>query len=122
MAEKDFVVKNGLIVNSSLIFANSGKVGIMNTAPDAVLTVTGTANVSGNVVFGQKLNVTGAATLSNTLAITGATTLSNTLAVTNTATFSNTVAITGAATFSNTVAITGATTLLRSCLQHFGGA
>jgi hypothetical protein len=49
--DKEFIARNGLVVNTSLIVAKSGKVGIMNTAPDAVLTVTGTANVSGNVVL-----------------------------------------------------------------------
>jgi hypothetical protein len=35
----------------------SGNVGIGNTAPDAKLTVTGAANVSGNAVFGSWLDV-----------------------------------------------------------------
>jgi len=61
MAEKDFVVKNGLIVNTSLIFANGdiARVGINNTSPDASLTVTGTANVSGNVTLSSNLTVVG---------------------------------------------------------------
>ena len=49
MADKSFRVKHGLIVNTDLIFANNGQVGINNTTPDSSLTVTGTANVSGNV-------------------------------------------------------------------------
>jgi len=61
MAEKDFVVKNGLIVNTSLIFANGdiARVGINNTSPDASLTVTGTANVSGNVTLSSNLTIVG---------------------------------------------------------------
>lgn len=61
MAEKDFVVKNGLVVNTNLIVADGdlNRVGINNSAPDASLTVTGTANVSGNVVFGANLLTVG---------------------------------------------------------------
>lgn len=52
--EHDFFVRNGLVVNNYILFANSNsaRVGINNSAPDASLTVTGTANVSGNVVLG----------------------------------------------------------------------
>ena len=52
MAEKDFVVKNGLVVNTNLIVADGdlNRVGINNSTPDATLTITGTANVSGNVI------------------------------------------------------------------------
>ena len=61
MAEKDFVVKNGLVVNTNLIVADGdlNRVGINNSAPDASLTVTGTANVSGNAVFGANLTAVG---------------------------------------------------------------
>lgn len=59
MAEKDFVVKNGLVVNTNLIVADGdlNRVGINNSSPDAILTVTGTANVSGNVALGSNLTV-----------------------------------------------------------------
>jgi hypothetical protein len=55
---KDFVVKNGLVVNSSLIYATAGKVGVNNTSPIAELDVTGNINV--NKTAGAKLgfNVT----------------------------------------------------------------
>ena len=48
-----FIAKNGIIANGSLIYAVGGtsNVGINNTSPDAALTVTGTANVQGNVVI-----------------------------------------------------------------------
>lgn len=95
MADKDFVVKNGLVVNSNLIVANAGKVGILTSAPDAILTINGTANVSGNAAFSQRLAVTGAAVLSNTLTLTG------------NATFSNTVSVVGAVVLSNSVTIAG---------------
>jgi len=74
MADKDFVVKNGLVVNSTLIVATAGKVGVNTSTPDATLTVTGTANVSGLVTLGSlnatvanstTLNVTGLANVGN---------------------------------------------------------
>ena len=107
--------------DSGVLFVDTtnNRVGINNTTPDASLTVTGQANVSGSVIIGgsltavlssafsDTLGVTGAATFSNTIAVTGATTLSNTLGVTGAATFSNTIVVTRAATFSNTVGVTG---------------
>ena len=71
MAEKDFVVKNGLVVNTNLIVANgdSNRVGINNASPDATLTVTGTANVSGNVSFKQT-TTTVDTVVSNNLTVT----------------------------------------------------
>ena len=65
-----FVAKNGIIANGGLIYAVGGttNVGINNTSPDAALTVTGTANVQGNVVItgtvnaGANVNVTGSLT------------------------------------------------------------
>lgn len=59
MADKDFVVKNGLVVDTSVLVVNStsNKVGINNTSPDASLTITGTANVSGNVTLSGTLFV-----------------------------------------------------------------
>lgn len=46
-------------IDSGVLFVNgvNNRVGILNTNPDAVLTVTGTANVSGNVTFGSNLSV-----------------------------------------------------------------
>lgn len=61
MADKDFVVKNGLIVNGSVFVVNTGStsVGINTTAPDATFKVVGTANVTGNVFITANLTVTG---------------------------------------------------------------
>ena len=73
--------------------ATNNRVGVGNTAPDAVLAVTGTANVSGASRFANTLTIVGAVTGSNTLAVTGNATFSNTLAVTGNATFSNSVSI-----------------------------
>lgn len=53
-----------------VIDATNDRVGIKNTTPDAVLTVTGTANISSNVVVGGTLIVSGSSTLS-TANVTG---------------------------------------------------
>ncbi len=45
-----------LAANEKMRITPGGNVGIGNTAPDATLKVTGTANVSGNVVIGGSLN------------------------------------------------------------------
>jgi hypothetical protein len=78
MAEKDFVVKNGLVVNTDLIVADGtlNRVGINNSTPDASLTVTGTANVSGNAIFGSTIT-TKDAVVSNTLSVVGNVSLNN---------------------------------------------
>jgi hypothetical protein len=57
MADKDFIVKNGFIVNTDLIVANGdiNRVGINTLSPDASLSVNGTANVSGNVAVAGSL-------------------------------------------------------------------
>jgi len=57
MADKAFIVKNGLIVNTNLIYASGSNVGILTVSPDATLAVNGTANVSGAVYFGNSLTV-----------------------------------------------------------------
>lgn len=61
MADKDFVVKNGLVVDTSTLVVNatSNRVGINNTNPDASLTVTGTANVSGDVTLMSTVTLPG---------------------------------------------------------------
>jgi len=47
-----FVVKNGLIVNNNLIWANTGKIGFNTSSPDANVAIIGTANISGNTTIG----------------------------------------------------------------------
>lgn len=79
--------------------ATNNRVGINNTAPDADLTVTGTANVSSNVTIGGILTVVTNAAFSAQTSTTGA------------AVFQNTVTITGGVTLSNTASITGNLTL-----------
>jgi hypothetical protein len=76
MAEDPFVVRNGLIVNTSLIWANNGQVGINTTSPTANL------HVQGNVFISNTATIVGAVSLANTLTVTGNVTVSNTLNVT----------------------------------------
>ncbi len=129
--------------DGGVLFVDSvnNRVGVNNTTPDAQLTVTGNANVSGNVVIGGGLhtiagnvnfdsrtlfidsannrvgintnttNLDASLVVIGTANVSGAVALANTIVVTGAATFSNTVGITGAATLSNTVAVTGAATL-----------
>lgn len=53
--------------NTLFVDAANGRIGIKNTTPDASLTLTGTANVSGAVILANTLNVTGIATFVNTV-------------------------------------------------------
>lgn len=89
--------------DSGTLFVDSvnNRVGVNNTSPDAALTVTGTANISGNVAIGGGLITTS----NNTFQANS--TFSARIAVTGTATFANTVSITGAANFSNTITVSG---------------
>jgi hypothetical protein len=52
----NFFTGGTLITNERMRITNTGNVGIGTTSPDATLKVTGTANVSGNVVIGGSLN------------------------------------------------------------------
>ena len=101
------ITSNVNLKANTLSVFTTGRVGVNTNAPDAALTVVGSANVSGPIAGANTLAVTGAGTFSNTLAVTGAVTLSNTVSVTNAATFSNTLSVTGATTLSNTVGIVG---------------
>lgn len=132
MANSDFIVKNGLIVNTSLLSVRNGKVGINTLTPGHPLTVngnteiTGFANVIGNCQITGTLTVntatistinatgglsiSGAATFANTILVTGAATFSNQMNFSGNGTFNGPLNVNGAATFSNTVLITGAAT------------
>lgn len=57
--DKAFVVKNGFVVNTNLIYAANGQVGVGTVSPDATLTVNGTANVRGNMTVNGNLIVNG---------------------------------------------------------------
>jgi hypothetical protein len=95
--------------DSGVLFidAVNNRVGINNTTPDAALTVTGSANVSGAMRVSGSFNGVLAASFSNTLSIAGNTSIGERLTVTGSATLSNTISVTGNATFSNTLAVTG---------------
>ena len=87
MADKDFVVKNGLVVNTNVLVVNGSNVGINTTTPDAVFTVNGTANVAGNTsLAGQELEVTANATFFGNLHTKNSVYIDQTLYVGNTAT------------------------------------
>ena len=75
-------------VDTGTLFIDSvnNRVGISNTTPNAPLTVTGAANVSGNTAVGGDLNVSGNTNVTGNTALTGAASLSNTLIVTGLAT------------------------------------
>ena len=87
---------NGTFATNEVMRITSGaNVGIGNTNPNAKLQVTGTANISGNVVFGGTLQI------ANTINVTGNSVFSNTINVTGNAVFSNTVTATGLVTVNN---------------------
>ena len=148
MASTDFTVRNGLVVNTNLVYAVGGRVGINNTAPTSNLHVTGTANVSGNVVLGANcrvnggtylvgnvqtdgtlivvqtanvggnINITGVANVANTMTVTGAVTFSNTLLVNGAVTFANQMNFSGNGSFSNTLTVIGAATFANTLLVN----
>jgi len=68
-----FVVKNGIVVNTNVLVADSvnKRVGINTTSPDASLTVAGTANLQGNVVIsgGNTLTVAANTTLNGNVIV-----------------------------------------------------
>ena len=91
--------------NGGIISGFNGKIGIGNLAPDATLSITGTANVSGNVVIGGSLITTNVVTVgtstyfvSNGNVGIGNTTPDAKLTVTGTANISGDVVIGGITT------------------------
>ena len=57
---------NSANIGTAVYVVSGGNVGISNTAPDAKLAVTGTANVSGNVIIGGGLTSANLTTTTNT--------------------------------------------------------
>ena len=107
---KNFVVKNGLEVNTNQIFADStsGKVGIGSTLPTVELDVTGA--IAATDVTSSLLRVTGYSTLpqvtvNNDMVISGITT-GNHLNVIGISSLSNTRVV-GVTTFENNVNLDG---------------
>ena len=108
---KNFVVKNGLEVNTNQIFADStsGKVGIGSTLPTVELDVTGA--IAATDVTSSLLRVTGYSTLpqvtvNDDLSVLGFTTLTNELNVLGISSLSNTRFV-GVSTFENNVNLDG---------------
>lgn len=111
MADKDFIVKNGLVVNSSLIIANaaSSRVGINQATPDATLTVGGTANVQGNAVITGTVNVTGNSTVTGNANVGGNAYFLTNIAVNANVLLSNAQLLIGNSTVNTTVNTTAMT-------------
>jgi hypothetical protein len=151
MADSDFFVRNGLIVSNQFVFyanATTQRVGINNNNPDASLTITGTANVSGNVRIGHIFTAAANAVLSGALQtisgnvnfdtnamffdsvnnrlVLGVLAPDATLAVNGTANVSgnvriaNTLTVVGAVALSNTLTGPGVTTNLDGFLIDCG--
>lgn len=108
---------NTLAINNANVNIDSGtlfvdqfanRVGVNNTTPDASLTVTGTANVSGPTRFANTVAVVGAAILSNTLSVAGAANVLSTFGVTGAANALSTFGVTGLTTLSGNVNTTTA--------------
>ena len=109
--DKAFVVKNSLVVNTNLIWANNGQIGFNTTSPDANVTMVGTANIQGNSV------ITGTLSVGNTISVVGNATFSNTLIATGNITTNQSLFVNAIANVKSTIygganlAITGNTTL-----------
>lgn len=101
------IISGNVVVNTSALVVTSNtttiRVGIANASPDATLAVTGTANVSGNVNFGNTLFVGGNTRIGNStsyvLAKTnGALRVTKEVEIGNTGIYSNSTLITTAST------------------------
>jgi hypothetical protein len=75
MSDKAFVVKNGLVVNTNLIYASGGEVGINTNNPEANLHVVGSAIISANLTIGNVFANTTMITVNSSNVVTFDTTL-----------------------------------------------
>lgn len=105
MADKDFVVRNGLVVNNNVIYAANGRVGINNNNPTSSLHVTGSGFFSGN------LNVNGILTFANTTSLNGAVFIANSLTTSGFANIGGSLTVASSTTLNGNLAVVGNTTL-----------
>ena len=112
----------------------NNRIGIGNTLPDATLKVTGTANVSGNVVFsGTSHTLSGNVAFNTSTLFVDATNgrigvgttspgqlfvVNGVANVVGAAAFANTLSVVGSTALSNTLVVSGATTLNGSILAN----
>ena len=102
ISNTSFNVKNGLVVNTNLLFANNGRVGVGTITPDTLFTVAGTANVQGNVAVTGTLSTTANVVTVNVYATT---TTSNVVSLTLTSNSinANVIAANSITTAANTI-------------------
>ena len=108
---KNFVVKNGLEVNTNQIFADStsGKVGIGSTLPTVELDVTGAiaaTDVTSSLLRGTGYSTLPQTTVNDNLTVLGFTTATNEFNVLGISSLSNTRVV-GVTTFENNVNLDG---------------
>lgn len=121
MADKDFVVKNGIVVSSNVIYApaatvGTGKVGINNSSPVATLHVTGNGFFSNGLNVNGPLSI-GAGSFNGNLSVNGF------LTVVNSATFSGNLISNGVlSTFNTNNVFNGTNTTFNSNVFITGSA
>jgi hypothetical protein len=93
-AHTNFFSGGTLAANERMRIVANGNIGIGNTSPDATLSVTGTANISGVTRFGSNVNVSGYLSVNTNLSIPS----TGTANISAPTTFSNTVALSGSLT------------------------
>lgn len=91
LPNSEFRVKNGLVVNTNLIWANNGQIGFNTASPDANVTIVGQANVQGNTAITLNLSIGGNTTIGNNA------TVGRTLAVGANASVNGSLTVNGAA-------------------------
>ena len=100
----------GALAATRMVIDSNGNVGIGNTAPLALLHVSGNSIMNGATTLGSTLNITGGMTAANTSILSGASTFGSTLNIAGALTASSTSILSGAVTTGSTLNITGALT------------
>ena len=96
--------------SSRLYFNSVGNIGIGNTAPSALLHVSGTSILNGASTHGSTLNIMGALNSSSTSILYGASTAGSTFNIIGSLTASSTSILSGASTHGSTLNIMGVLT------------